>query len=64
MKELSHNLRLAKEHKYDAQTAFDHWVEEYADLHEMSIDNVLKLALFKQENMEYKGAKNEQRTIN
>lgn len=57
LRTLCNELRIKKERPYDPQTAFNGWVEEYAYVHNMSISEVLELALFKQENMEYTGVK-------
>lgn len=55
MKQLSRELRNRKAEAYDPQKAFNHWVEEYAYTHEMSIEEVLNLSIFKDNGMEYTG---------
>lgn len=57
MKQLPNNYRKAKEKNYEPQDAFNRWVEEIAVLKDLTIDEVLQLAIVRNENLEYTGEK-------
>lgn len=55
MRTLSRELRNSKAMALDPQSAFNRWVDEYAFLNNMTADEVMQLAIFKEEGMEYTG---------
>lgn len=54
MKEISRETRNKKGELFvNTQYSFAKWVEEFAEANELTVEETLQLALFKQENIEY-----------